>query len=136
MDGHLLVGDHSVQADFWSSRMRSWLGIAALVLPLFVLACGSKDPETAKREFVASGDRYVAQKKWPEAVIQYRNAVGLDSRFGQARFKLAKAYQENGDVRNAFREYIRAADLLPKDADVQVRAAAALLSAEQFPEAQ
>ena len=49
--------------------------------------------------------------------MQYRNAVARDASFGEARFKLAGAYAETGDVKNALREYVRAADLLPKNVD-------------------
>jgi Tfp pilus assembly protein PilF len=49
-------------------------------------AC-SKDPEVAKREFVASGDRYVSEGKLSEAVVEYRNAWQQDTRYGEARFK-------------------------------------------------
>ena len=35
----------------------------------------SKDPEVAKREYLASGDAYFEQKKYAEAVVEYRNAI-------------------------------------------------------------
>ena len=107
---------------------------AALAAVLLAAACG-KDPEVAKREFVKSGDAYVAQKKYSEAVIQYRNAVQADARFGEARKKLADAYRNTGDLTNAYRESIRAADLLPKDVDAQVSAGQMLLLARQFEDA-
>ena len=34
---------------------------------------------------------YFAQKKYHEAIVQYRNAVQQDARFGEARYKLAEA---------------------------------------------
>ena len=60
-------------------------------LVILVAASCSKDPETVKRLYVESGDRYAAEKKYAEAIIQYRNAVATDERFGEARFKLAAA---------------------------------------------
>src|SRR6266536_1142499 len=98
-------------------------------------AC-AKDPEVAKREYMRSGDQYTAQKKYQEAVIQYRNAVQQDPRFGDARVKLAQTYEQLGDVNNAYREYIRAADLLPNNITAQVKAADMLLLARQFEDAQ
>jgi tetratricopeptide (TPR) repeat protein len=77
----------------------------------------------------------MAEKKFSEAVVQYRNAVSQDERFGEARSKLASAYASMGDGRNALREAVRAADLLPTDEDVQLRAGYLLLLARQFPEA-
>ena len=113
-------------------RYRS--AIALMLLALAGLSC-SKDPEVAKREYLAEGDRFVAEKKYPEAILQYRNALRQDAKFGEARVKLSDAYGAMGDVANATRELIRAADALPDDSAVQVRAGQALIMAGQFPEA-
>ena len=107
----------------------------ASIIALAVVGCG-KDPEVAKREYVKSGDAYVAQQKYPEAVIQYRNAVQLDPRFAQARRKLAEAYMRVGDITGAYREGVRAADLLPNDVNAQLFAGQLLLAARQFLDAQ
>ena len=48
--------------------------LLTVVFAAFTIAC-SKDPEVAKREYVRSGDAYVAKKQYKEAVIEYRNAV-------------------------------------------------------------
>jgi len=121
---------------------RHKIGIALPKSSVVVLLIGalaftgcSKDPEVAKREFVRSGDEYVAQKKLREAVVEYRNAVQQDPRFAEARQKLAQTYLQLGDLSNAFQEFVRAADLLPADADAQVKAGEMLLVARQFPEA-
>ncbi len=105
-----------------------------VLLAAGVVAC-SKDPEIAKREFVARGDAYVAENRYPEAIIEYRNAVQQDARFGEARLKLADAYAHQGDGVGALGEYVRAADLLADDADVQVKAGVALLKARAFDDA-
>jgi tetratricopeptide (TPR) repeat protein len=110
-------------------------GIAAILGLLATGAC-SKDPEVAKREYVRSGDQYVAQKKYKEAVIEYRNAVQQDPRFGEARLKLAETYDQLGEGINAYGEYIRAADLLPNDVQAQLKAARMLLLARQYEDAQ
>jgi tetratricopeptide (TPR) repeat protein len=110
---------------------------AALVLTLLVAAAGcSRDPDIAKREYVRSGDRYVEQQKFREAIVEYRNAVQQDPRFGEARLKLADAYLQVGEVGNAYREYVRAADLLPEDFEAQLKAGELLLLGEQYEDAQ
>ena len=110
------------------------LVLAAAALAVFVAAC-SKDPEVAKREYVRSGDEYLARKQYKEAVIEYRNAVKLDARFGAARQKLADAYFKTGDVENGFRESMRAADLLPDDVGVQLKAGELLLTGNRYEDA-
>ena len=108
------------------------LGPAAILL---LTAGCSKDPEVAKREYVRSGDAYVAKKQYKEAVVEYRNAVQRDPRFGEARAKLADAYFQTGEVENAFREYIRAADLLPNDVTAQLKAGEMLLVGKRYEDA-
>src|SRR5688500_3787679 len=92
--------------------------VFVLLLVMAVSAC-SKDPEVAKREFLASGDRYFAEQKFAEAVVEYRNAIQQDPRFGEARFKLAETYIAIRQPAQAIREYIRAADLLPDNDEAQ-----------------
>src|SRR5262245_37906553 len=99
---------------------RSRTGVRGLGLVLIVVAFGCRtDPNVAKQEYVKSGDRYVEEKKYFEAIVQYRNALQQDPKFGEARYKLAQTYETVGDAGNAFREYVRAADLLPNDVELQ-----------------
>jgi tetratricopeptide (TPR) repeat protein len=108
--------------------------LIALLGALSLTGC-ARDPEVAKREFVRSGDGYVEQKKFREAVVEYRNAVQQDPKFGEARLKLAKVYLELGEIPNGFREYVRAADLMPNDVDTQVAVGEMLLVGRQFEDA-
>jgi len=111
---------------------RSRAGLVALCI--LTLAACSRDAQALKRGFIESGDKYVAQQKYAEAIIQYRNAVAKDGSDGNARFKLAEAYETTGDLGNALREYIRAADLMPNNVEAQIRAGTGLLATRQFEE--
>ena len=116
--------------------MNSRLLLAATIVLAGALAGGcSKDPQKQSREFVASGDRYTAEKKYKEAVLEYRNAVQADPKSGEARLKLAGAYLKVQDAPNALRETIRAADLLPDNVDAQLQAASFLILAKQYEDA-
>ena len=122
--------------------------IIALLAGLLPVAACSKDPEVAKREHVARGDQYVVENKLAEARIEYLNAVNLDARFGEARFKLGETYEKIGEahwkageiperdaaLRNAFQEFLRAKELLPNRDDVQLKAARYLGDAGGFNE--
>ena len=113
------------------SGFRSRVFFAAAATLIAATAC-SKDPEVAKREYLESGDRYAAAKKYNEAVVEYRNAIQQDPRFGEARFKLAEAYVQLGDAPNAYREFVRAADLRPDDMTAQIKATQMLLVAREY----
>jgi len=103
--------------------------LLAVLLP--IAAC-SRDPESTKKAYLARGDHYAGQNKLREAVIEYRNAINVDGRYGDARYKLGDTYERLGDARNAYREFVRAADLLPDRDDVQLRGAQYLLLAREY----
>jgi putative PEP-CTERM system TPR-repeat lipoprotein len=95
----------------------------------------ANNPERAKAEYLKSGDRYFAEKRYQEAIVQYRNAIQQDPKFGEARLKLAEVYEVLGDGSKASAEYIRAADALPNNLDAQVKGGAYLLLLGRFEEA-
>ena len=55
----------------------------------------------------------------PERIFSAALVRTGDARFGEARLKLAESYERTGDLRNAYREYMRAADLMPSDEQAQ-----------------
>lgn len=110
--------------------------LRTLLLIVATVAGGcAKDPEVAKREFLQSGDAYAAAGQHEEAVIEYRNALQQDPRFGAAQLKLAESYWAAGDRLSAAPAFVRAADLLPGDLDLQVRAGNMLLVSRRYEDA-
>ena len=115
------------------TRRRFWLNV---VLGLtFVAGACSRDPQAAMERHVAAGDRYQEEGKLAEAIIEYRNAVQQQPNAGPARRKLADAYLKANDPAKALPELVRAADLLPDDADLQIKAGSLLLLAGRFDDA-
>ena len=106
----------------------------ALVTALLATGCGGS-PEARKQKHLESGNRYYESGKYAEAVLEYRNAIQVDARFGEARLKLAQTYERTGDLAKALTEYVRAADLLPGNLDVQTTAGNYLLAARKFDDA-
>jgi Flp pilus assembly protein TadD len=47
------------------------------------------------------GKRLAAEKKFDEAILEYRNAIRTDDRFGEARWRLAQAYEETENFQGA-----------------------------------
>ena len=123
--------------------------IVALLASLLPVAACSKDPEVAKRDHLARGDKYAAENKLNEAVIEYKNAKNLDERFGEAYYKLGETYEKIADAHNkkgeeaeeraaltnAYQQYIRAQELLPGRDDVQLKAANFLWAAGEYAQA-
>jgi tetratricopeptide (TPR) repeat protein len=105
---------------------------AGLVLTMMLVgAACSKDPAVVKQQFLESGSRYMKAGQYRHAIIEYRNAIQLDARFGAARAGLAEAYARSGEAARALEEYVRAADLLPKDVEIQLEAGRYLLAARR-----
>jgi tetratricopeptide (TPR) repeat protein len=104
---------------------------------LFLVASSgcSPNPEQAKRDYVERGDAYMKGGNADAAVIEYRNAVQQDARFGEAYQKLAAAYGSRGDSANAMRAAVTAADLLPEAKEAQIEAGRLLLLAGELDEA-
>lgn len=105
-----------------------------MVLTIGATAC-SENPETAKREALARGNGLFDKGQYSEAVIEYRRAIQFDARYGEAHLKLAETYLKAGDGGNAIREFVRAADLLPNDSELQVKAGNFLLATGRFDDA-
>lgn len=107
-------------------------GLASLCL---LLASCSQNPEVSKELYLQRGDEYLARKEYRGAILEYRKALRIDPRFGMARYKLAEAYAANDELRRALGEYVRAADILPENLDVQIKAGNLLLLARRFEDA-
>lgn len=93
------------------------------------------DPQAAKVRHLERGNQYAAEKRDQFAVVEYASAVKIDPKFGEARFKLAEAYERLNNIRAAFPEYVRAADALPDDRKAQLKATEVLLLSRRFEDA-
>jgi tetratricopeptide (TPR) repeat protein len=109
------------------------LGAIALC-GVVAVAWGCSD-EASDVDHLDRGRRALAAGKSKEAIIEFKNAVDRDSKSGEARLQLADAYAATGQPEFAYRAYLRAADLLPDDAQAQRKAATYLLMARQFDDA-
>jgi tetratricopeptide (TPR) repeat protein len=67
------------------------------------------------------GDREFQARRYPEAILAYRQAVAADPSSGIARLKLADAYLRRNNLTDAAKEYKNAAELLPDSVDAQLK---------------
>jgi len=109
-------------------------GAAVMLLASLALAACS-NPEKQKRQHFEKGNQYSAEKRDDFAVVEYANAVQIDPKFGEARLRLAETYERMHNLTSAFPEYIRAADALPGNREVQLKAIQVLLLARRFDDA-
>lgn len=113
-----------------SFHLRALLGLTLCA----AVSCGG-DREAQKAEHLRQGNQYFEAHKYREAIVEYKNVLRLDDKSGEARRGLAEAYEKAGDRGNAYKETLRAADLLPNDVPVQLAAGKMRLRSRQFEDA-
>ena len=112
------------------SLLLSILSSALLAFP----SC-SKDSYTETLKHITRGDVYAQQQKYPEAILEYKIAIQFVDISSLAHFRLGETYMKTGDIKNAFGEYLRAADLDQNNDEYQVKAGNLLLVAGHFEDA-
>ncbi len=91
------------------------LSIAALI----ITACTT--PEKAKAQHVSRGQTLLKDKKFQEAVLEFRNALQIDDQLADAHWGLANAYEALQRYQEAFEEMKETIDLDPNNLDVRVK---------------
>src|SRR6202521_4149386 len=113
----------------------SKLALLLLVFALFVSEGCSGDPNTRKQKYFERGNHYLQQGKYPEAAIQFQNAIKIDPNFAPAHSQLAKTYVEQKLWPLAFSELSTRVLLDPKNLQAQLDLANFLFVAREFQEA-
>src|SRR5215510_10245301 len=118
-------------------KSSSLLRVLVLTGCMATLVTGcSRDPNVRKQKYFESGQRYYAEGKYREAIIQFRNATQVDGRFTEAHYELAQAYERVNDWQRAYAELFRVLELDPENYKAHVDMAKLLTSSSQTKEAQ
>jgi tetratricopeptide (TPR) repeat protein len=96
------------------NRRGFMLRLSVVCLLALLTAC-SRDPNVRKQKYFDSGSKYFSQGQYREAVIQYSNAIQIDSRFAEAHYQLARTYLKLGNNTRAYQELSRCVELDPAD---------------------
>ncbi len=107
--------------------------VVGLVITVLFTGC-SRDPNIRKQKYLESGDRYFDKGKYNEAKIQYLNALKLDPRFAQARFKLGETYLKLGNGFQAFQELSQVVDVTPDNYQAHIDLANLLVGNSRNPD--
>src|SRR5262245_730037 len=108
----------------------SWIvALCGVVL----LACQSD--EQAIADHLKRGEQYQNEKKFAEAVIEYKNVLQLDPNHPDAHYELAKAQLQLGHAKEGFWELRETVRLNPKNHDAVVQFAQIAIFAGELEEA-
>ena len=100
-----------------------------------VLIAGCRSNEQALNDHLKRGDDYSNEKKWAEAIIEYKNVLQIDPNSATAHYGLAKAFLQLGQAKEAFWELRETVRLDPKNQDAAVQFAQISIYAGEFEEA-
>lgn len=109
--------------------------ILLVIVAVCISGCSS-DPNKRKLRMLNSGIEYVGNRKYQEAIIQFRNAVQLDPRFAAAHYQLARAYLNVGNSAAAYRELNETVGLDPANLDARLNLAKLMIGYRQYDKAQ
>lgn len=93
-----------------------------ILLLLSVVAC-NRDPESLKKKYVETGNKYFDQGKYKEASILYRKALSKDMRFGEAYYRLGLTELKLNRVPDAVKALRRAVELQPDNLEAAAQLA-------------
>lgn len=99
--------------------VRATLLLLLLTAAAALAACTS--PEQAKADYVRRGEAYLNEKKYQEAVIEFRNAVQIDNRMAAAYWGLARSYEGLQRSAEAFEALQRTVQLDANNLDARVK---------------
>ncbi len=86
-----------------------------LVAALLIASGGcNRDPNYAKQQYLASGNKYFDRGRYKEAQIMYRKALAKDPKFGLAYYRLGLTDEKLGQNASLVGVLRRATELLPK----------------------
>lgn len=103
--------------------MRANRSLVYLLLAVFLfgfsVAC-TRDPKVRKAKYMKSGDEYMQQDKYREAMIEYANAVKIDNADPAAHYALAKAFMKGQIWNGAFAELNKTVEIQPGNLQAQL----------------
>ena len=71
--------------------------LIAVILVAGLFAGCSRDPQVLKKKHFDRGQAYFQQGKFPEAALEFQNAIQLDSKYTEAHYQLAQTYLKEAD---------------------------------------
>ena len=98
----------------------SALLFAIILQACLVLTGCSRDPVARKQKFVAEGDRYAAQEKFPEALLTYGRALQIDPQSANVHYKIAKCHLKLSNWAAAYQELQRTIVVEPQNWNAQL----------------
>ncbi|MGD0310075.1 MAG: tetratricopeptide repeat protein [Acidobacteriota bacterium] len=108
--------------------MKSAIKIFVIILALSFLVACHKDPKAVRDKYYASGQKYLDNKKYEEARIEFLSALRVDKGHVPSILGIAKAFQHMGDAQNAIAAYQQVVRLDGKNVEARIQLGQYLLA--------
>ncbi len=95
--------------------------LICLFLAAVISLAGCTNSEKAKAEHIAKGEAYLADSKFQEASLEFRNALQIDDKFAQAHWGLARAYEGLQRFPEMIDELRRTRELDPNNLEARIK---------------
>ena len=99
------------------SKFYRWLSPALVACVLLASFACSKESKISGH--LEKADKYFAEQKYKEAVIEYLNVLKLDPKNTRAAEQIGLAYYNQGDLQKAFPYLVKAEELSPDNLEVR-----------------
>jgi len=108
--------------------------LAVTLIAVSLLAC-SLDPSARKQSYFRSGTQYYGKGEYPQAAVQFSNAIRVDPGYADAHFQLAETYLKLQQPDRACDEFAELLKLQPGDYKDRIEMANLLTASHRFAEA-
>jgi tetratricopeptide (TPR) repeat protein len=105
------------------------------LLPLLAALAACQSDEAKLAEHIERGKAYVADEKWEEAIIEYKNVLQIEPNHADAHFQLSQAYLKSAKPREGFWELRETVRLDPDNHDAKLQFAQISIYAGEIEEA-
>jgi tetratricopeptide (TPR) repeat protein len=109
---------------------------AALMSASLLLYSCATDPQKAKTKYFEAGQKYMQERQYGDAAVEFKNALRLDPRFVDAYYELAQASLAQNDWNAAYSALEKTVELNPTRLDARLDRGRIFLAARQFREAE
>jgi len=114
---------------------RTPLAVLVLLGLLAALALGCQSDEEKLAQHLERADAYAEEEAWPEAVIEYKNALQIDPNHAAAHYGLSQAYLQEGKGKEGYWELRETVRLDPSNHEAALQFAQISIFAGELEEA-
>ena len=109
----------------------AWIAVGVVVA---IIGC-NRSPAEKKARHIQRGDQYYGEQRYREAVIEYRNALRIDTKNAHAIQRLGLSYYQLGELGPSFPFLLKTKELVPDDIEARLKLGTMYLAGRKNTEA-